>query len=75
MLEYRRHEEAQKPRMRLRQSNWWPDQFEVVDYDDFQAFKAMCEKLSLPLRDLDYEDMCNEEARIAERKAYGRGDA
>jgi hypothetical protein len=48
-----------KPRMRVHRPGWLPDQFEIMDYDDFQTFKRLAERVGFCFVDLeqypDYE--------------------
>jgi len=43
--------------VRLRMSHWASDCFEIVERSEFNQFKAMCEKLCLPVIDLDEQDL------------------
>lgn len=45
-VHYREHEFGpEKPRLRIWVDGWLPDQFEVVDHNDFQNAKALMERL------------------------------
>ena len=52
-IQYLAHEFGpKKPRMRVRREWWMDDEFEVISYDDFVAFKAVAEALNVELEDL-----------------------
>jgi len=47
------HEVANKPRMRLHRPEWADDQFEIISYEEWLVFKAICLKIGIVLVDLD----------------------